>query len=65
MGRVSTCQNNCNTIDLRRAQVNDAGNLYKKRHCHNIAAVGLSSKLWSFHSKNEFLLSAHGWDKNK
>ena len=25
MGRVSTCQNNCNTIDLRRAQVNKAG----------------------------------------
>ena len=23
MGRVSTCQKNCNTIDLRRAQVND------------------------------------------
>ena len=22
MGRVSTCQKNCNTIDLRRAQVN-------------------------------------------
>ena len=24
MGRVSTCQKNCNTIDLRGAQVNDA-----------------------------------------
>ena len=24
MGRVSTCQKNCNTIDLRRAQVNEA-----------------------------------------
>ena len=24
MGRVSTCQKNCNTIDLRRAQVNNA-----------------------------------------
>ena len=23
MGRVLTCQKNCNTIDLRRAQVND------------------------------------------
>ena len=23
MGRVSTCQKNCNTIDLRRAQVNE------------------------------------------
>ena len=23
MGRVSTCQKNCNTIDLRGAQVND------------------------------------------
>ena len=23
MGRVSTCQKNCNTIDLRRAQVNN------------------------------------------
>ena len=25
MGRVSICQKNCNTIDLRRAQVNDDG----------------------------------------
>ena len=25
MGRVSTCQKNCNTIDLRRAQVNKDG----------------------------------------
>ena len=25
MGRVSTCQKNCNTIDLRRAQVNQMG----------------------------------------
>ena len=25
MGRVSTCQKNCNTIDLRRAQVKSAG----------------------------------------
>ena len=24
MGRVSTCQKNCNTIDLRRAQVKNA-----------------------------------------
>ena len=24
MGRVSTCQKNCNTIDMRGAQVNDA-----------------------------------------
>ena len=29
MGRVSTCQKNCNTIDLRRAQVNHTGN-YRK-----------------------------------
>ena len=26
MGRVSTCQKNCNTIDLRRAQVNNLRN---------------------------------------
>ena len=26
MGRVSTCQKNCNTIDLRRAQVNEKAN---------------------------------------
>ena len=27
MGRVSTCQKNCNTIDLRRAQVNKASSV--------------------------------------
>ena len=27
MGRVSTCQKNCNTIDLRRAQVNECYNI--------------------------------------
>ena len=36
MGRVSTCQKNCNTIDLRRAQVNDI-----KVHMYmNISVVG-------------------------
>ena len=30
MGRVSTCQKNCNTIDLRGAQVNDTVSLWKR-----------------------------------
>ena len=30
MGRVSTCQKNCITIDLRRAQVNNETALYRK-----------------------------------
>ena len=27
MGRVSICQKNCNTIDLRRAQVNNSNTI--------------------------------------
>ena len=36
MGRVSTCQKNCKTIDLRGAQVNEdtsePGNIYKTEY---------------------------------
>ena len=36
MGRVSTCQKNCNTIDLRGAQVNNdiaAKDTHSEKYC--------------------------------
>ena len=39
MGRVSTCQKNCKTIDLRGAQVNDGGFsfwFFEKKNCPKI-----------------------------
>ena len=43
MGRVSTCQKNCKTIDLRGAQVNnrEAGDL--RRHRANYDIIGMAS----------------------
>ena len=41
MGRVSTCQKNCNTIDLRRAQVN-----YKIQFRERFHAMTPSSEIW-------------------
>ena len=37
MGRVSICQKNCNTIDLRRAQVNEVKSLLCWSQCLNQA----------------------------
>ena len=35
MGRVSICQKNCNTIDLRRAQVNESMVMLVYPNCHD------------------------------
>ena len=43
MGRVSTCQKNCNTIDLRRAQVNNIQ--YFSYHYHHYNEHHIS-KFW-------------------